>query len=68
MMINNKMMTEIMNTNEAGTDMVVEEMKHALQEEIAMEEKNKLMEQENVQFQKQKAENDKFLDDLKGLW
>jgi hypothetical protein len=43
MMINGKMITEIMNTNETQTDGVVEEMKQALQQEIAMEEKNKLI-------------------------
>lgn len=43
-MINNKMMTEIMSTNEVGNDAVVEDMKNALQAEIAMEEKNKLLE------------------------
>ncbi|XP_031505845.1 uncharacterized protein LOC116268266 [Nymphaea colorata] len=45
MMINGKMITEIMNTNETQTDGMVEEMKEALQQEIALEEKNKLMEQ-----------------------
>lgn len=48
MMINNKMVGEIMNTQEIGTDSVVDEMKNALQMEIAMEEKNKLMEQEKI--------------------
>lgn len=47
-MINNKMVGEIMNTQEIGTDSVVDEMKNALQMEIAMEEKNKLMEQEKI--------------------
>ena len=37
MMINNKMMTEIMSTQEAGTDNVVEDMKNVLQQEIALE-------------------------------
>ena len=37
MMINNKMMTEIMSTQEAGTDSVVEDMKNVLQQEIALE-------------------------------
>jgi len=44
MMINNKMMTEIMTGTEVGNDAVVEDMKNVLQQEIAMEEKNKLME------------------------
>lgn len=43
-------------------------MKNALQQEIAMEEKNKLMEQEKVEIEKYKQENDKYLDELKGLW
>jgi len=47
-MINNKMVGEIMNTQEIGTDAVVDEMKNALHMEIAMEEENKLMEQEKV--------------------
>ncbi len=46
MMINGKMITEIMNTGETQTDGMVEDMKNALQQEIAMEEKNKLYEQE----------------------
>ena len=46
MMINGKMMNEMMNTNDVATDNVAEEMKQALQQEIAMEESNKLMEQE----------------------
>ena len=50
MMINNKMMTEIMEGQEAGTDTVVEDMKNVLQQEIAMEEKNKLMEEEKKQY------------------
>ena len=32
-----------------------------------MEEKNKLAEQEKVEYQKHKAESDKFMDELKGL-
>lgn len=36
MMINGKMITEIMNTGETQTDGMVEEMKNALQQEIAM--------------------------------
>ena len=36
MMINSKMITEIMNTGETQTDGTVEEMKEALQQEIAM--------------------------------
>ena len=47
-MINGKMINEIMSSNEPQTDTVVEEMKNALQQEIAMEEKNKLMEEEKV--------------------
>ncbi len=67
MMINNKMMTEIMSSNEVGNDAVVEDMKNALQAEIAMEEKNKLLEEEKKEFEKHKAESDKFMDELKGL-
>lgn len=67
-MINNKMTAEIMNTGEYQTDHVVEEMKEALQQEIAMEERNRLEEQQKVEYQKYKAEDDKFLDELKGLW
>lgn len=66
-MINNKMTAEIMNTGEYQTDHVVEEMKEALQQEIAMEERNRLEEQQKVEYQKYKAEDDKFLDELKGL-
>lgn len=66
-MINGKMINEIMSTNEPQTDMVVQDMKNALQQEIAMEEKNKLMEQEKVEIEKYKQENDKYLDELKGL-
>lgn len=68
MMINNKMMGEIMNSNEISNDAVVEDMKNALQAEIAMEEKNRLLEQEKVEYEKHKVENDKFMDELKGLW
>ena len=32
-----------------------------------MEEKNKLAEQEKVEYQKYVAENEKFMDELKGL-
>lgn len=67
MMINGKMITEIMNTGETQTDSTVQEMKRALEQEILMEQKNKMMEQEKVEYQKHKAENDKFLDQLKGL-
>ena len=37
MMINNKMMTEVMSGTEIGNDTMVEEMKNVLQQEIAME-------------------------------
>lgn len=67
MMINNKMMTEIMSSNEVGNDAVVEDMKNALQAEIALEEKNKLMEEEKKDYEKHQAESDKFMDELKGL-
>ena len=43
-MINNKMMNEVMAGSEVGNDAVVDEMKNVLQQEIAMEEKNKLEE------------------------
>ena len=66
-MINNKMVGEIMNTQQIGTDTIVDEMKQALQQEIAMQEKNKLMEQEKVIYLKQKAEGDKFMNQLKDL-
>jgi hypothetical protein len=62
MMINGKMVTEIMSTGETQTDGMVEEMKNALQQEIAMEEKNKLIEEEKKEYFKHKAENDKFID------
>ena len=62
MMINGKMITEIMSTGETQTDGMVEEMKNALQQEIAMEEKNKLIEEEKKEYLKHKAENDKFID------
>jgi hypothetical protein len=50
MMINGKMINEIMSSNEPQTDMMVEDMKNALQQEIAMEEKNKLVEQEKIEI------------------
>ena len=43
-MINNKMMGEIMTGTELGQDNTVEEMKNVLQQEIALEEKNKMEE------------------------
>lgn len=46
MMINGKMVTEIMNTGEAQTDGVANEMLDVIKQEIALEEKNKLYEQE----------------------
>jgi|LakMenE18May11ns_1017448.scaffolds.fasta_scaffold8014694_1 hypothetical protein len=49
-MINGKMINEIMSSNEPQTDMMVEDMKNALQQEIAMEEKNKLVEQEKIEI------------------
>jgi hypothetical protein len=67
MMINGKMITEIMNTNETQTDGMVEEMKYALQQEIALEEKNKLIEEEKKEYIKHKEENDKFMDELNKL-
>jgi acetyl-CoA carboxylase alpha subunit len=67
MMINGKMITEIMNTGDIQTDGMVEDMKNALQQEIALEEKNKLIEEEKKEYQKYKAEDDRFLDELKGL-
>lgn len=67
MMINGKMITEIMSTGETQTDGMVEEMKEALQQEIALEEKGKLIEEEKKQYLQHKAEEDKFLDELKGL-
>ena len=68
MMINNKMMTEIMSGNEVGNDAVVEDMKNVLQAEIAMEEKNKLMVEEKKAEEKYVQENQGFMDELKGLW
>ena len=62
MMINNKMMTEIMSGTEVGNDAVVEDMKNVLQQEIAMEEKNKLMEQEKKMEEKYVNENKGFMD------
>lgn len=67
MMINNKMMTEVMSSNEVGNDSVVEDMKNVLQNEIAMEEKNKLIEKEKVEYEQYKQENQGFMDELKGL-
>jgi len=57
MMINNKMMTEVMSGTEVGNDMVVEDMKNVLQQEIAMEEKNKLMEQHKKEEEKYVNQN-----------
>jgi hypothetical protein len=42
-------------------------MKLALQQEIAMEQQNLLHEQEQAHYIKNKAETDKFLDELNGL-
>ena len=42
-------------------------MKNVLQAEIAMQAKNKLMEEEKVQYEKHQNESDKFMDELKGL-
>lgn len=67
MMINNKMMTEVMSGTEIGNDGMVEDMKNVLQQEIAMEEKNNLMVEEKKQEVKHQAESDKFMDELKGL-
>lgn len=61
-MINNKMIGEIMNTNDVQHDTVVEEMKNALQQEIALQEKNKMEMEAQVAYNKNKAENDKFMD------
>jgi acetyl-CoA carboxylase alpha subunit len=67
LMINNKMVTELMDTQQPQTDATVEEMKLALQQEIAMEQQSLLHEQEQANYMKQKAESDKFLDELNGL-
>lgn len=67
LMINNKMVTELMDTQQPQTDSTVEEMKIALQQEIAMEQQNLLHEQEQAHYMKHKAESDKFLDELNGL-
>lgn len=50
-----------MNTQEIGNDHVVEEMKQALQQEIAMEENNKLMEQEKIHYEKEKKQAENFM-------
>ena len=69
MMINNKMIGEIMEGNkEMGTDSIVEDMKNALQQEILMEEKNKMEEQYKAEEKKEIEKNQGFLDELKGLW
>ena len=44
MMIENKMVGEIMNQGEVGHGNMVEEMKNALEQEIVMEEKIKMAE------------------------
>ena len=67
-MLNNKMINEVMSTNDIQHDNMVEDMKQALQQEIAMEEKNKLAEQEKVEYMKHKEESDAYIDELKGLW
>ena len=68
MMINNKMIGEIMEGNkEMGTDSIVEDMKNALQQEILMEEKNKMEEQYKAEEKKEIEKNQGFLDELKGL-
>lgn len=66
-MLNNKMINEVMSTNDIQHDNMVEDMKQALQQEIAMEEKNKLAEQEKVEYMKHKEESDAYIDELKGL-
>ena len=45
-----------------GHDSTVEEMKNVLQQEIAMEEKNKMAEIEKKQEEKYMAENKGFMD------
>ena len=45
-----------------GNDAVVEDMKKVLQDEIALEEKNKLLEKEKVEYQKYQEENKGFMD------
>ncbi len=57
LMINNKMIGEIMDTKEIGNDSMVEEMKLALQQEIHMQEKNKLEEEQKVIINQEIAKN-----------
>lgn len=72
-LINNKMMNEIMTGNDLA-DNNVDGMLDALKQEVAMEDQTKLIEgqistnqQHNYQKQEQKQADDPFLDQLKGL-
>ena len=77
-MINNKMMTEVMNQDDMGINNT-DDMLNALKQEIAMEDQTKLIEggqtynqhntnQHQMHQQKQEsAADDPFLDQLKGL-
>ena len=62
MMINNKMMNEIMTGTEVGNDMVVEDMKKVLQDEIALEEKNKMIAAQQQEEKKYVEQNQGFMD------
>lgn len=67
MMINNKMMNQIMTGTEVGNDAVVEDMKNVLQQEIAMEEKGKLIQAQKKAEEQYVEQNQGFMDELKGL-
>ena len=56
-----------MTGTEVGNDMVVEDMKNVLQQEIALEEKGKLIEAQKKEEQKYVEQNQGFMDELKGL-
>ena len=69
-LINNKMMTELMtNNNDIGNN-TMDEMMEVLKQDIAMEEGNKLIEGGQANYahnKKEEAVDDPFLDQLKGL-
>ena len=56
-----------MTGTEVGNDVVVEDMKRVLQDEIALEEKNKMIEAQKKEEEKYVVQNQGFMDELKGL-
>ena len=56
-----------MTGTEVGNDVVVEDMKKVLEQEIALEEQKKLIEIQKKEEDKYVAQNQGFMDELKGL-